>query len=95
MTLGLWRCTFEAGGTTHVAIFVFDVLEPVLVLVGNALYSGRKELERRYPGASELHTIGESLRVPVPITDDEWLAYSEAEKATLVYRTLDEHEVRS
>jgi hypothetical protein len=95
VTLGLWRCTFEAGGKTNVAVLVFDVLEPVMVLVGGAVYSGREELERHYPGASELHMIGESLRVPVPITDDEWLEWSAADKATLSYRTLDEHEVRS
>ena len=95
MTLGLWRCTFDAGGTTYPAAFVFDVLEPVLVLVGNALYSGSQALEKRYPGALELEMIGESLRVPVTITHNEWLASTEEQKAALIYRTLDEHEVRS
>ena len=38
--------------------------------------------------------VGESLRVPVAITEDE-LASTEEQKAALIYRTLDEHEVRS
>ena len=75
--------------------WAFEVWREVDGEGGNALYGGRSELVKGYPDASELEMIGESLRVHVTISDDEWLASSEEQKAALIYRTLDEHEVRS
>jgi len=93
--LGLWRCTFDAGGTTHPAVFVFNVPEPAMVLVGDDLYLGRGGLVRRYPDASELHFLGESLLVPVAATEDEWMTWTQAEKIALIRATLGVHEVRN
>jgi len=87
--LGLWRCTFDADGATYPAVFVFNVPEPVMVLVGDDLLPGRDELARRYPNASELHFLGESLLVPVKVTPDEWMGWTQAEKVALIRATLD------
>lgn len=94
MMLGLWRCTFDAGGATHPAVVVFNMVDPVILLVGEHLLS-RDELDARYPGATDPECFGEHVLAPVAVDDEQWAALSGAEKAALVHRTLDAHEVRS
>lgn len=95
MQLGLWRCSFHAGGTTHAGVLVdTGTCEPLSLLVGDHLYS-REELNRHYPGASKLDIFADLLAVPVSVTEDEWRVSTESEKSALIYRELDVHEVRS
>lgn len=94
MRLGLYRCAFDAGGTSYAGVLVFNTADQIALLVGERMFS-RIDLERVYPGASNLEFLGPAVMAPVGVDPLRWHGLTDREKAAVIYRALDEHEVRS
>lgn len=94
MRLGLYRCTFDAGGASYAGVLVFNTADPIALLVGERMFT-RIDLETVFPGASKLEFLGPAVMAPVRVDPLGWRGLTDKEKALVIYDALDEHEVRS